>query len=293
MPSKEFLSIPDQIALLRSRGLTIENEAQAYHFLLHHNYYRISGYTLTLRKHDIFSTHSTFQNVIDIYSFDYVLRHILLKYIEQIEVSIKSIYAYEFAKRYGPLGYLNSEHFLDLLEYHRIRKSAEELQEKNKNREPYLKHFLIDLQQKVPLWVFVEQLTIADISKLYKITAHEIQTAAASAFGFTTTKGYLLLSSHLHGMTILRNFCAHGHRLYNRFFITKPKLNAQDMRLLPKNKDGNPDNTHLYSYLLTMRQLLVEDDFSELKGELCELSRKYPFVSMRHYGFPGNISDTL
>lgn len=39
-------------------------------FLLNNNYYSISGYSLTLRKNDIFSKKATFQNIVDIYNFD-------------------------------------------------------------------------------------------------------------------------------------------------------------------------------------------------------------------------------
>ena len=66
MSDKEFKTIEEQIEILRSRGLTIDDEAQARDFLLRNNYYRISGYSLTLRKNDIFSKSATFQNIIDI-----------------------------------------------------------------------------------------------------------------------------------------------------------------------------------------------------------------------------------
>lgn len=51
---KEFKTIQEQIELLRSRNLKIEDEAVAADFLLKNNYYRISGYSLTLRNQDTF-----------------------------------------------------------------------------------------------------------------------------------------------------------------------------------------------------------------------------------------------
>ena len=47
----------------------------------------------------------------DIYNFDYEFRHIVLKYIEKIEIKFKSIYAYEFTKLYGATAYLNISNF--------------------------------------------------------------------------------------------------------------------------------------------------------------------------------------
>lgn len=84
MPDKEFKTIEEQINILKERGLKISNETEAADFLKYNNYYRISGYSLTLRNHDVFSKNSEFQNIMDIYNFDYELRHILLKYLEMI-----------------------------------------------------------------------------------------------------------------------------------------------------------------------------------------------------------------
>lgn len=74
MTDKGFKTINEQLEILRSRGLTINDETQARDFLLHNNYYRISGYSLTLRKNDTFSRFATFQNIVDIYNFDHEQR---------------------------------------------------------------------------------------------------------------------------------------------------------------------------------------------------------------------------
>ena len=47
MPDKEFKTLDEQIAILRSRGLTIPDEQAAKKFLLYNNYYRVSGYGFT------------------------------------------------------------------------------------------------------------------------------------------------------------------------------------------------------------------------------------------------------
>lgn len=51
MAEKEFKTIVEQIELLKSRGLSIPDETTAGSFLLHNNYYRVSGYSLTLDSH--------------------------------------------------------------------------------------------------------------------------------------------------------------------------------------------------------------------------------------------------
>ena len=55
MSTKDFKTIDEQLEILRSRGLIIDDENIAKDFLLYNNYYRISGYSLPLRKNNTFS----------------------------------------------------------------------------------------------------------------------------------------------------------------------------------------------------------------------------------------------
>lgn len=72
MAEKEFKTIDEQIEILKGRGLSIEDEIVARDFLLRNNYYRISGYSLTLRSNDVFHPGTSFRNIQDIYEFDHV-----------------------------------------------------------------------------------------------------------------------------------------------------------------------------------------------------------------------------
>ena len=54
MANKDFKTLDEQIAILESRGLKIPDKSAAKEFLLRNNYYRVSGYSLTLRDHDVF-----------------------------------------------------------------------------------------------------------------------------------------------------------------------------------------------------------------------------------------------
>lgn len=124
MSDKKFTTIEEQLAILESRRLSIPDKSGAYEFLLYNNYYSVSGYSLTLRDFDIFHSNTSFQNIMDIYNFDHKLRHILLEYIEVIEVSFKLVYSYEFTKRYGAIGHLNSDFFTDKYKHKEIIEKA-------------------------------------------------------------------------------------------------------------------------------------------------------------------------
>lgn len=98
-------------------------------------------------------------------------------------------------------------------------------------------------------------------------------------------KGTNILGSYMHSMTIIRNLCAHGSRIYNRLFEQKPSLNKKEKGLLIKNADGQIDNTYFYGFILIMKRFLTHDSFNEMKKEIIVLTQKYPFVRMDYYGF--------
>lgn len=292
MAEKSFKSIDEQICLLRSRGLDIPDVDTAKEFLYRNNYYRISGYSLTLRSNDIFAKSATFQNIIDIYEFDRELRHILLKYIDIIEVTVKSIFAYEFAKVHGPFGYLNPQYFTNKEQHAVIIEKAEKQKNKRKSDEAYLKHFLDDLNSDIPLWAYVDLLTISDISFLCKISEPEIISEVAESIGINHS-GVKLLEHFMHRITIIRNLCAHGNRLYNRLFQQKPRLSKAEQKLLRTDKNGCIDNSHLYGFIFIMRRLLKPTEFGAMTAEIIALTEKYPFVNMKYYGFRDDWKNVL
>ena len=289
MATKIFKTLQEQIDILKSRGLIIpeEDTSMAKEFLLQNNYYRISGYTLTLRKNDIFYSDVTIRDVIEIYNFDHELRSVLLEHLDTIEVKIKSVYAYDFSEKYGGMGYRNSINFTNNKDYLDIVGKADSQKEKNLSDEAYIQHYVNDLQEEMPLWVWVDLLTFSNISKLYKITKPEMQIRIARDMGIATPndeKTISLLEEFLRELSILRNFCAHGRRLYNRLFVRKPSLNKKEKQLLITGENGI-DNAHLYGFVIIMRRILSSDQFGKLKESIKTLTEKYPFVDMRHYGF--------
>lgn len=281
MEDKEFKTIDEQLEILKSRGLIVEDEFIAKEFLLYNNYYRISGYSLTLRENDIFHESTTFKNIIDIYNFDYEFRHIVLKYIEKIEIKFKSIYAYEFTKLYGATAYLNISNFTNEEIYKKIINKSNDLKNKLINDEKYLQHFI---NRDMPLWAYVDLFTIADISILYSISLKEVQKNIANNFKLYANKAPQILKKFMHSMTIIRNLCAHGCRIYDRVFHQKPSLNKKEKSLLIQNNNGELDNTHFYGFLMIMKKLLSELDFQSMKSNIIELTKKYT-IKMIYYGF--------
>jgi abortive infection bacteriophage resistance protein len=111
---KPYLTVADQIALLRSRGMEITDTAAAAACLGRIGYYRLSGYWYSSRKshwatnpstgvvlidprtkkpqvvvEDDFRPGTTFQQIMDLYVFDKRLRLLFLDAIERVEVALR------------------------------------------------------------------------------------------------------------------------------------------------------------------------------------------------------------
>lgn len=284
---KDFKTITEQLEILKSRGLKVDDETAAQEFLKYNNYYRISGYSLTLRNHDTFYSSACFQNIIDIYNFDHELRTMLFDIITEIEVNVKSIYAYYFSEKFGPLGYLDKNNFSSqsqTVTYESIIFKVGELVKSNTHHEEYLKHFKA-INEDIPMWAYIESFTLSDVSKLYSISDNSLQMAVAAEFGLNSNNGYRILSNYLYCLAFLRNICAHGGRLFNRKFNTKPNLSKKEKTLLSKDNNGNPDNSYLFGYVINIMRMARPGDWADFKNMLIALCGKYSFVDMSYYGF--------
>ena len=173
-----------------------------------------------------------------------------------------------------------------------FEKKASQQQRRLTESELYLKHFNDKNGGLLPIWVYVEVLTISDISKLYEILDDDIQKTVAAEFGYRHSTGNVLLANLLHCVTIVRNICAHGGRLYNRTFIRKPKLSRRQKKLL-RMENGQKVYDRLFSFVLVIKALSLPEDFCQFKEHLGELTQKYPFVDMRYYGFPDDWEKIL
>ena len=60
--TKDFKTFNEQLDLLISRGLVVNNRDFALKTLSRINYYRLSAYSLTMRTNDIFHKNITFED---------------------------------------------------------------------------------------------------------------------------------------------------------------------------------------------------------------------------------------
>ncbi len=287
---KEYKTIDEQIEILRNRGLTINDEEVAKDFLKFNNYYRISGYSLTLRKDDKFYPSVSMQDIINIYRFDQEFRSCLFNIITKIEINFRSIIVHYFAQKHGALGYRDKNNFIETkkLTYEKVFEKTDESVRRNIKSELCLQHY-IEIKEDFPLWVYIGFFTFSDLSKFYTIMEVDIQKKVASEFGFNSNNGNDIISSHLHCFTFLRNICAHGGRLFNRSFNTRPMLSKAE-KALSKN---NPNNARLFGFILKIKSLARADDWKSFLRTLVSICDEYPSVDMSYYGFCNDWKEYL
>lgn len=121
---KEPTTIDEQIELLLTRGMVIDDVVDAENWLKSISYYRFSAYWLPFEKpiddkirSKVFQDNITFKKVRDLYIFDRKLRLLLLEAIERIEVHVCSRWTYYMVHSYGPHAYLDQSLFSNTATY--------------------------------------------------------------------------------------------------------------------------------------------------------------------------------
>ena len=110
MANKKSRSIPEQIDLLKHRGVIIEYEEFAHLHLSHSSYYRLKGYwwdMQTDKEQHIFKNEANIKDVIARYFFDKELRLILFDAIEAIEIALRTKMIYHLSQSYSVLYYMD------------------------------------------------------------------------------------------------------------------------------------------------------------------------------------------
>ncbi len=281
--SKPFLEYEYQLKLMMDRGLIVSDPDNAIEILKRTNYYRLSAYSLTLRKNDLFYPGVSFNNIYELYSFDRGLREILLQYCFVVEITFRSYIAYFFSNKYGPIGYLDPKNF-ESITYH-CKFLLDLDREINRSSDVFIEHHRTNRDNVYPLWVAIEETTYGMLSKFFKnMLAEDRNEFSRLYFG----RGREYIENWIQCCSYCRNTAAHGGRFYNR-----------DLRSCPVNLNrkvySGIRNTSPFAFLIAISNLLPDDDYrASFVSDLKRLFQKYPFALNRHLGFPaGNWESVL
>ncbi len=258
------LSVEEQVTLLQSRGLIINNVDSCKKFLTYIGYYRLSGYMIPFYTQPsqihLFKNGTTFEDIIKDYEFDRQLRVLCLNAIEKIEVAFRAVISnYMCLIQKDSHWYSNKNYFFNYKYYNDLRlKLNEELGRPIENIRRKQKEIFIDhYHQKYnyptlpPSWMIFETLSFGDVSFLFKNLENTYKKNIASYFDMDDK----ILSSWIHSLCYLRNLCAHHSRVWNREMSISPRVAKRYKNILELGK-----NNYFFGQTVIIKVLLDKID---------------------------------
>jgi abortive infection bacteriophage resistance protein len=281
---KPFLSYAEQIALLKSRGLSFKDEAKAMNIFERVSYYRLSNYWqpfLKDRQNKVFKENADFDSVFNLYKFDAALRRIIMAEIEKIEIAVRSKIAYILSLSNGSFWLEKESLFSNSEMYAAIMSSIKE--EVNRSHESFILSFKKEYSNDIPpAFMALEAASFGTLSKLYKFLKLDKYKQETAQFFCLSDVAF---ESWLHSLVYVRNICAHHARLWNRQMRISPLPLKTHRNIWLDNKQVS--NNRVYFILSMIIYLLnIINPQHSFKQKLNALFSKYPGIDKTAMGFP-------
>jgi abortive infection bacteriophage resistance protein len=153
-------------------------------------------------------------------------------------------------------------------------------------KESYARHYPVTYDQPslMPGWAMLEELTLGDLSHLYKGLARDVDKKnIAKCLELPAP----LLQSWLHTLTTVRNICAHHARLWNRELGIRPELPKKTGFPWPLALLQQGQHPRIFSVLCILNHLMRQvSPHTSWDRRLRDLMQEFPNVSQRAMGFP-------
>ena len=281
---KPFATYDEQIVALRKHHCVIDDEEDCKAKLATVGYYRLTAYFLPFKNKDKTYVEGTnFDRVFRLYEFDRKLRHIVFSAVEEIEVFLRTQFAYYHAEKYGPIGYLDAANFSAKHKHDKFISTIEREVENNENV-LFVRHHKEHRNGVFPLWVMSELFTFGMLSFFY----HDLHTCDKKSLAKALyNENYHNIMSWLRCCTDLRNICAHYGRLYYRVFSAIPS-GFDDVDVNHKKR--------LWGAMLALKSLYPSADKwnGEFMPQIEALFEEYDdAIDLYHMAFPKNWKEAL
>jgi len=288
MKLKEPRTFEEQLNILESRGIIVNDRDACLDFLCKVNYYRFTAYLLTFRKEDGEHYRGVpFETPYMIYMFDQQLRTLLSSYIEDIEVHLRTQIAYYHAHKYGPDGYEKGENYNRRHDHNQFWNHVESCIEDHRNT-PVVIHHREKYEGHFPVWVIVELFSIGQLSYFYRgLKGSDREKISRKLYG---VKSKTLLS-WFRCLTDLRNRCAHYARLYYWVFPAIPTLSCYGIDM-----ETEEDNRKLFYQIFMLSKMYPDSKTWNLQfmNKLSSLIDSYKdYINLNCIGFPQNWKELL
>lgn len=312
--SKEFLSVDQQIATLRDRGMLFNDDKKARLCLSRIGYYRLSAYWYPFRelragplavgakpsslRSDFFIQGTTFEEVHDFYVFDKRLRLLLTDALERIEISLRASLSDQMASSdfwaHRTAAALDGKFARNLDPKTGQTKHDMWLRRQDhafaRSKEDFAVHFRTKYpDHQPPMWIASQVWDWGMLSHLFAGLKVADKDDIAKRYGPINGRQ---MEDWLRSLNDVRNICAHHGRLWNRALVMIPRLPDQqvcpELRHIPK---GNEFRSKLYVVLAIVRMLLkaIHPNNSKWHARLLEILREAPgrdIINHSAAGFP-------
>lgn len=292
MDLKKPYTLDEQIKKLNAHGVVIADEAFARNVLQKVSYYRLSGYMLQYRlstdSHEMIKG-ICFEDIYTVYCFDEELRTLLRQYIEKAEFFYKDLIGNKFAElkcQTPPY----DQHY-DVKNYYDKVGITKTLQNFSKEKSYYkdsaiVKHHFNKYADKMPIWVMLELMTCSSVSMFYHALYLSDKNVIATRVGISSAT----LENHLHALSVIRNKCSHGVRLYNSTMNPPVKFTKSFLRNNPAIR-----NDSLFAYILMLiKRLPSDDERKQFRDKLNRIVTKYEKdIDLNLIGFPKNYRELM
>ena len=305
MSAKVFKTIEEQLEILSSKGLKIEDYDKAKRILLRENYFFLNGYRspFLVTGSKRFVEGATFEELYALFTFDRYFRNIIFKNVLIVENNYKSIFSYVLSKKYGykEKDYLNANNFDKNKEKSRqindlIRKVKRQIRI-NGYQHTATSHY-INNYGYIPLWVCVKVLSFGLMGELFSILKQEDKEEIVSYYKGIDTESF---GDYLSILSNYRNLCAHEDILYNH--ETQKGINdtsIHEILQIPKVDDEYIYGKHdIFALIIILKEVLTFSDFkmmmNEIEYEIDWLSSKLNSININkvlyRMGFPENYKE--
>lgn len=279
-------TISEQIELLKSRGLIVEDESKLERYLQNISYYHFSIYFKHFQKNDVFIDGASFEDVLNVYVFDQKLRMILLDLLERIEKSFKCRMVYEMSTKYNDSHWIGKKrYFSDIKNY---KKNTIPLLKRSRNsKEVCVRHYYKKYTTPPfpPAWTVVELLTFGESVMIFGQLSKENKKIIAQTYGLNKKFIY----NWMYALSNIRNFCAHHSRLWNREFVISLTQKHGLYTDLFENSNGN----RLFNYLVVMQVINCKFNPDSKWIERLEKIIDDHNVNISHMGCPDDWKERL
>lgn len=310
MSEKPFKTHDQLIDLLSSRGIDFsapESKSFAKKKLQRIGYYNlINGYSTLFwekDKVDTYKSGTTINEIYNLYLFDQKLREIFLRNILPLETNIKSLIAYYFPQAHPETHYLTYDNFDTSRKdsSKNITNLIAEIQRQIAGRasDPSISHYLRKYGY-IPLWVLNNILTLGTISKFYSLMQQKERQDISKTFHLSDNE----LENILTYVSSIRNFCAHGNRLYC-YRSKRPLIDTylhQSMKIeKTENGEYRYGKRDLFAVMIALKLTISKREFRRLVKEIdIALRNLYSYttvlaepVILESIGFPPDWKNLL